>query len=168
MTSGHKPLEGVRVLDIATMLAGPFCATILGEFGADVLKIELVGRGDPTRGMGGLNARRDSGYAWLSEARNKRSMTLDLRTPEGAELFKRMVADADIVVENFLPGTLERWGLGPDVLKAVKEDIILVRVSAYGQTGPGVRSRSPWLWRTVLPRWRVRQPSRHPGFDEPR
>jgi crotonobetainyl-CoA:carnitine CoA-transferase CaiB-like acyl-CoA transferase len=136
MTSGHKPLEGVRVLDIATMLAGPFCATILGEFGADVLKIELVGRGDPTRGMGGLNARSDSGYAWLSEARNKRSMTLDLRTPEGAELFKRMVAEADIVVENFLPGTLERWGLGPDVLKAVKEDIILVRVSAYGQTGP--------------------------------
>jgi crotonobetainyl-CoA:carnitine CoA-transferase CaiB-like acyl-CoA transferase len=136
MKSLHKPLEGVRVLDIATMLAGPFCATILGEFGADVIKVELVGRGDPTRGMGGVQAREDAGYAWLSEARNKRSMTLDLRTPEGAELFKKMVTDADIVVENFLPGTLERWGLGPDVLKAVKEDIILVRVSAYGQTGP--------------------------------
>ena len=135
-TGSHKPLEGVRVLDIATMLAGPFCATILGEFGADVIKVELVGRGDPTRGMGGLNARRDSGYAWLSEARNKRSVTMDFRTPEGAELFKRMVAEADIVVENFLPGTLERWGLGPDVLKAVKPDLILVRVSAYGQTGP--------------------------------
>src|ERR1051325_4519202 len=136
MTSQHKPLDGVRVLDIATMLAGPFCASILGEFGADVLKIELVGRGDSMRSMGGLNARSDAGYAWLAEARNKRGMTLDLRTPEGAALFKKMVAKADIVVENFLPGTLERWGLGPDVLKSVNEDIILVRVSAYGQTGP--------------------------------
>jgi crotonobetainyl-CoA:carnitine CoA-transferase CaiB-like acyl-CoA transferase len=136
MTSQHKPLEGVRVLDIATMLAGPFCGTILSEFGADVLKIELPGRGCSMRSMGGLNARSDSGYAWLSESRNKRGVTLDLRTPEGARLFKKMVADADIVIENFLPGTLERWGLGPDVLKSIKQDIILVRVSAYGQTGP--------------------------------
>ena len=136
MTAVHKPLEGVRVLDVATMLAGPFCGCILAEFGADVLKIELPGRGDSMRSMGGLNARADSGYAWLTEARNKRGMTLDLRKPEGAELFKRMVADADIVIENFLPGTIERWGIGPDVLKSIKEDIILVRVSAYGQTGP--------------------------------
>ncbi|MBB6123388.1 CaiB/BaiF CoA transferase family protein [Sphingobium subterraneum] len=136
MTSLHKPLEGVRVLDIATMLAGPFCGTILSEFGADVLKIELPGRGCSMRSMGGLNARSDAGYAWLSESRNKRGVTLDLRKPEGAALFKRMVAEADIVIENFLPGTLERWGLGPDVLKEIKSDLILVRVSAYGQTGP--------------------------------
>ena len=136
MISRHKPLEGVRVLDISTMLAGPFCATILAEFGADVLKIELPGRGDTARSMGGILTGTDSSYAWFSEARNKRSMTLDLRKPEGAELFKKMVAGADIIVENFLPGTLERWNLGPDVLKSVKEDIILARVSAYGQTGP--------------------------------
>jgi len=136
MTSQHKPLEGVRVLDIATMLAGPFCGTILSEFGADVLKIELPGRGDSMRSMGGLNARGDSGYAWLTESRNKRGVTLDLRTAEGAALFKKMVVKADIVIENFLPGTLERWGIGPDVLKSIKSDIILVRVSAYGQTGP--------------------------------
>lgn len=136
MISRHKPLEGVRVLDISTMLAGPFCATILAEFGADVLKIELPGRGDTARSMGRVLPGIDASYAWLSEARNKRSVTLDLRKPEGAELFKKMVANADIVVENFLPGTLERWNLGPDVLKSVKEDIILVRVSAYGQTGP--------------------------------
>jgi crotonobetainyl-CoA:carnitine CoA-transferase CaiB-like acyl-CoA transferase len=136
MTTQHKPLEGVRVLDIATMLAGPFCGCILAEFGADVVKIELPGRGDSMRSMGGLNARSDSGYAWISEARNKRGMTLDLRKPEGAELFKTMVAGADIVIENFLPGTIERWGIGPDVLKAIKPDLILVRVSAYGQTGP--------------------------------
>ena len=136
MTTKHKPLEGVRVLDIATMLAGPFCATILAEFGADVLKIELPGRGCSMRSMGGLNARSDSGFTWLSELRNKRGVTLDLRTPEGAAIFKKMVAETDIVVESFLPGTLERWGLGPDVLKPIKEDIILVRVSAYGQTGP--------------------------------
>jgi crotonobetainyl-CoA:carnitine CoA-transferase CaiB-like acyl-CoA transferase len=136
MTTKHKPLEGVYVLDIATMLAGPFCGSILAEFGAEVIKIELPDRGDSLRYMGGLNPGKDSGFAWLTESRNKRAMTLDLRKPEGAELFKKMVAKADIVIENFLPGTLERWGIGPDVLKAIKEDIILVRVSAYGQTGP--------------------------------
>lgn len=135
MTIDHQPLEGVRVLDIATMLAGPFCATILGEFGAEILKIELPGRGDATRKMG-IDARPDSSYSWLVEARNKKSVTLDLRKPEGVEIFKRLVATADIVVENFMPGTLERWGIGPDVLRAVKPDIILVRVSAYGQDGP--------------------------------
>src|SRR6187402_1665718 len=131
----QQPLDGVRVLDIATMLAGPFCASILGEFGAEVLKIELPSRGDPTRGMG-ISARPGSSYSWLSEARNKKSVTLDLRKAEGAELFLQMVAQSDIVVENFMPGTLEKWGIGPAALKEANPNVILVRVSAYGQTGP--------------------------------
>jgi crotonobetainyl-CoA:carnitine CoA-transferase CaiB-like acyl-CoA transferase len=129
-----RPLDGVRVLDIATMLAGPFCATILGEFGAEVIKVEMPG-GEGIRNSGTMV---DEGRSlmWLSEARNKKSVTLDMRKPEGVALFKRLVAATDIVVENFRPGTLERWGIGYDVLKEVKPDIILVRVSAYGQTGP--------------------------------
>jgi len=129
------PLEGARVIDIATMLAGPFCATTLGEFGAEVIKVEMPGAGEGTRYSGTMTAA-GSSLMWLSESRNKKSITLDLRTPEGVEIFKRLVKTADIVVENFRPGTLEKWGLGYDVLKSVKPDIILVRVSAYGQTGP--------------------------------
>lgn len=129
------PLAGLRVLDIATHLAAPFCATILGEFGAEVIKVELPGRGEGTR-YSGTMTEAGSSLMWLSEARNKKSVTLDLRTAEGADLFKRLVQKSDIVVENFRPGTLERWGLGYDVLKSVKPDLILARVSAYGQTGP--------------------------------
>lgn len=137
MTDGDssQPLFGARVIDIATMLAGPFCATTLGEFGAEVIKVEIPGAGEGTRYSGTMTGAGCS-LMWLSESRNKKSITLDLRTPDGVELFKRLVKTADIVVENFRPGTLEKWGLGYDVLKAVKPDIILVRVSAYGQTGP--------------------------------
>lgn len=134
-TETTQPLAGARVLDIATMLAGPFCATTLGEFGAEVIKVEMPGAGEGTRYSGTMTAA-GSSLMWLSESRNKKSVTLDLRTPDGVDLFKRLVETADIVVENFRPGTLEKWGLGYDVLKAVKPDIILVRVSAYGQTGP--------------------------------
>ncbi len=130
----RMPLDGVRVLDIATVLAGPFCATVLGEFGAEVIKVEMPG-GEGIRHSGNM-VDEDRSLMWLSEARNKKSVTLDLRKPEGAAILKRLVAETDIVVENFRPGTLERWGLGYDVLKAVKPDIILVRVSAYGQDGP--------------------------------
>lgn len=130
----RMPLDGVRVLDIATVLAGPFCATVLGEFGAEVIKVEMPG-GEGIRHSGNM-VDEDRSLMWLSEARNKKSVTLDLRKPEGAAILKRLVAETDIVVENFRPGTLERWGLGYDVLKAIKPDIILVRVSAYGQDGP--------------------------------
>lgn len=129
------PLSGVRVLDIATRLAGPFCATLLAEFGAEVIKIELPEQGDPFRYMGTMTST-GSTLNWLNENRNKKAITLDLRKKEGADIFKRMVADCDILVENFRPGTLEGWGLDYETLKSVKEDLILIRISAYGQDGP--------------------------------
>lgn len=129
------PMAGVRVLDLATMLAGPFCATILGEFGAEVIKVELPGKPGSSRSFGTAGAQGAS-FIWLSEQRNKKSITLDLRTDAGRELIKKLIADTDIVVENFMPGTLERWGLGFEEMKKVNPDVILVRVTAYGQTGP--------------------------------
>ena len=126
----------MRVLDIATFIAAPYCATVLAEFGAEVIKVEQPGAGDPFRRFGTATERADSSLAWLSEARNKKSITLDLRRPEGAELFRRLAATADVVCENFRPGTLERWGLGPDLLKAANPDLIVLRVSGYGQDGP--------------------------------
>lgn len=135
-TTDALPMAGVRVLDIATFIAAPMAASILGEFGADVIKIEQPGAGDPWRRYGTASKRADSTLAWLTEARNKRSVTLNLKAPEGAELFKRLVADADVVTENFRPGTLEKWGLGYDVLAEINPKIVLMRVSGYGQTGP--------------------------------
>ncbi len=130
-----QALEGCRVLDISTFLAGPFCATQLGEFGADVIKVELPGVGDATRRFGTMTECGDS-LPWLSESRNKRCITLDLRKPDGVALIKRLVENADVLVENFQPGTMERWGLGWDVLSAVNPRLIMVRISGYGQTGP--------------------------------
>jgi crotonobetainyl-CoA:carnitine CoA-transferase CaiB-like acyl-CoA transferase len=130
-----QALEGCKVLDVSTFLAGPFCATQLGEFGADVIKIELPAIGDATRRFGTMTDCGDS-LPWLSESRNKRCITLDLRKPEGAALLKRLVADSDVMVENFQPGTLEKWNLGYDVLSAVNPRLIMVRISGYGQTGP--------------------------------
>jgi len=130
-----QALEGCRVLDVSSFLAGPFCATQLGEFGADVIKVELPGVGDATRRFGTMTECGDS-LPWLSESRNKRCITLDLRKPDGAELLKRLVENADVLVENFQPGTMERWSLGYDVLSAVNPRLIMVRISGYGQTGP--------------------------------
>jgi crotonobetainyl-CoA:carnitine CoA-transferase CaiB-like acyl-CoA transferase len=130
-----QALEGCKVLDVSTFLAGPFCATQLGEFGADVIKIELPIVGDATRRFGTMTECGDS-LPWLSESRNKRCITLDLRKPDGAALLKRLVAESDVMVENFQPGTLEKWGLGYDVLSAVNPRLIMVRISGYGQTGP--------------------------------
>jgi crotonobetainyl-CoA:carnitine CoA-transferase CaiB-like acyl-CoA transferase len=136
---GNSPapgaFEGLKVLDLATFIAGPYCATYLAEFGADVVKVELAGSGDPIRKFGTPTACGDT-LVWLSEGRNKRSIELDLRTPEGSETLKRLAAEADILVENFQPGTLERWGLGPEVLQALNPRLIIARVTAYGQTGP--------------------------------
>lgn len=130
-----QALEGCKVLDVSTFLAGPFCATQLGEFGADVIKIELPNIGDATRRFGTLTECGDS-LPWLSESRNKRCITLDLRKPGGAALLKRLAAESDVMVENFQPGTLEKWGLGYDILSAVNPRLIMVRISGYGQTGP--------------------------------
>ncbi|MBU6393364.1 MAG: CoA transferase [Sphingomonadales bacterium] len=127
--------EGLKVLDLATFIAGPYCATYLAEFGADVVKVELAGSGDPVRKFGTPTEAGDT-LVWLSEGRNKRSLELDLRTPEGAEALRQLAAKADVLVENFQPGTLERWGLGPDVLQALNPRLIIARVTAYGQTGP--------------------------------
>lgn len=129
------PLQGYRVLDLATMIAAPFCAGILGEFGAEVIKVEIPGKGDPLRSFGTMTAA-GSSFNWLNEGRNKKSITLDIRRPEGAELAKKLAAQCDVIAENFRPGTLERWGLSYDILKSISPALILVRVSAYGQDGP--------------------------------
>ena len=129
------PLEGLRVLDLATFVASPFSAAILGEFGAEVIKIEQPGSGDPLRKFG-TPSKNGDGYCWLSEQRNKRSVTLDIRKQKGVEIFKRLIAGVDVLCENFRPGTLEKWGLGPDVLKAINPRLVMLRISGYGQTGP--------------------------------
>ncbi len=128
-------LEGLTVLDLATFVAAPFCATLLGEFGAEVIKVEQPGRGDDLRRLG-TSARENLSYWWLAESRNKKSITCNLRAPEGQALVKRLVARADVLAENFRPGTMERWGLGWDELRAVNPRLVMVRISAFGQTGP--------------------------------
>ncbi len=134
-THPPRPLEGIRVLDIATFVAAPFAAATLAEFGAEVIKIEKPGVGDSLRTLGVPSEAGDT-YFWLNEARNKQCITLDLRTPEGGELFRALVRRSDVVVENFRPGTLERWGLGWESLQALNPGLVMLRVSAYGQTGP--------------------------------
>lgn len=133
-----RPLDGIRVVDIATFLAAPFCSTILAEFGAEVIKVEQPGVGDPLRRFGTPHECGDS-LVWLSESRNKKSITLNLRDAEGAGLLKDLVARSHIVVENFRTGTLEQWGIGYEDLKAVNPRIIMLRVTGYGQTGPKAR-----------------------------
>ena len=130
------PLAGIRVLDAATYIAAPVAAAILAEFGAEVIKIEKPGIGDPLRRFGAPSGRPDATLFWMNESRNKRGITLDLGKPEGAELFRRLAAHADVVCENFRPGTFERWGLGYDALSAINPGLVLLRISAYGQTGP--------------------------------
>lgn len=129
-----SPLEGLTVIDASTILAGPLCCQILGDFGADVIKIEHPVYGDSMRGHGG---QKDGVPIWWKEiSRNKRTIGLNLGNPDGAEVFLRLAAMADIVVENFRPGTLERWGIGPEELRAANPELILVRLTGFGQTGP--------------------------------
>src|SRR5947209_8981219 len=130
-----KPMQGIRVIDVSSFLAGPFCSTQLAEFGAEVIKIELPKIGDALRTFGTITQADDS-LLWLQECRNKKSATLDLRKPEGAEVLKRLVMQADVFVENFQPGTLEKWGLGWDILKMQNHKLVMVRISGFGQTGP--------------------------------
>jgi len=127
------PMTGVKVLDLGTMFAGPFAAALLGDFGAEVIKVELPKTGDPVRNIVVVNG--VSG-AWSILNRNKRCVSLDVRKEKGKALLKRLVAWADIVVENFRPGTLEGWGLGYPEMKAVNPRLIMIRISGYGQTGP--------------------------------
>ncbi|MDQ4060070.1 MAG: CoA transferase [Pseudomonadota bacterium] len=128
-------LAGLRVLDVGTFIAAPFAATLMGEFGAEVIKVELPKVGDHARRLGTPTEVGDT-LIWLSEARNKKSVTIDLRKPEGANLLKSLAAVSDVLCENFQAGTLERWGLGWDDLRAVNPRLILLRISGYGQSGP--------------------------------
>ena len=127
------PLAGLRVLDVSTILAGPLCCQILGDFGADVIKVEHPS-GDNMRGHG---RSKDGVPLWWKEiSRNKRTVSIDLKHEQGAEVLLRLAQTADVLVENFRPGTLERWGLGPDVLHRENPGLVVVRVTGFGQTGP--------------------------------
>lgn len=128
-------LDGIRILDIGTYIAGPFAATVLGEFGAEVIKVERPGEGDALRRFGTDTACGDT-LVWLSEGRNKRSLTLNLASEEGLAVLRELIATADVVIENFRPGVLERWGLAYEQMRAINPGVVLLRVSAYGQTGP--------------------------------
>ncbi|WBX86125.1 CaiB/BaiF CoA transferase family protein [Sphingosinicella microcystinivorans] len=129
------PLAGIRVLDLGTFIAAPYAATILGEFGAEVIKIEKPGAGDPLRQFGTPSAP-GATLCWLSEARNKHSITLNLAHKKGAALLRQLVRSADVVCENFRPGTLEGWGVGFEALLQENPRLIMLRVSGYGQDGP--------------------------------
>ncbi len=128
------PLAGVRVLDLGTRIGAPFAATLLADLGAEVIKVELPGQGDFMRTIGPFVG--DYSLFWAVEGRGKKSITCDLRKPAGQALVKRLVPLADVLVENFQPGTLEAWGLGYDALAALNPGLVLTRVSVYGQTGP--------------------------------
>ena len=128
------PLEGVRVIDASTILAGPLCCQLLGDYGADVIKVEHPSRGDGMRGHG---PQKDGVPLWWKEiSRNKRTVGLNLGDPDGADVFAAMADHADVVVENFRPGTLERWGIGPDRLRTNNPGLVVVRLTGFGQTGP--------------------------------
>jgi crotonobetainyl-CoA:carnitine CoA-transferase CaiB-like acyl-CoA transferase len=131
------PLSGLRVLDLATLFAGPLAATLLGDFGADVVKVEHPTKPDPSRGHG--PAKDGVGLWWKLLGRNKRNITLDLSAPRGRDTLLRLARDADVVVENFRPGTLERWGLGWEALSAANPRLVLARVTGFGQVGPYAR-----------------------------
>lgn len=125
-------LKGLRVVEMGQLLAGPFCGQLLGDMGADIIKIEPPGKGDPMRDWG----QGEEKVQWEVIARNKRSVTCNLRVPEGQEIARQLIAKADILVENFKPGTLEKWGLGPEELHKTNPGLIIARMSGYGQTGP--------------------------------
>lgn len=134
-TAHELPLDDLRVIELGQLLAGPFCGQLLGDFGADVIKVEDPGKGDPMREWG-----REKPYGkslwWPVVARNKRSVTVDLRTSEGQQIVRDLAAKADVLIENFRPGTLERWGLAPTDLLAANRGLIITRVTGFGQTGP--------------------------------
>lgn len=134
MNAPHQPLAGIRVIELGQLLAGPFAGTLLAYFGAEVIKVEPPG-GDPIRGWRKLD---DSGtsFWWRSLGRNKKSVTLDLKSERGIELVKQLIEQADVVIENFRPGTLEKWGIGPAQMREKNPKLIYARISGYGQSGP--------------------------------
>ncbi len=133
--SRTRPLDGIRVVEVGQLLAGPFAGTLLAYFGAEVIKVEPPGTGDPIRTWRMVDENGTS-YWWRSLARNKKSVTANLRSEAGREVVRRLIGSADVVIENFKPGTMEKWGLGPEDFKAVNPGLIFARISGYGQTGP--------------------------------
>jgi formyl-CoA transferase len=127
-------LKGVRVVEMGQLIAGPFAGKTLGEFGADVIKIEAPGSGDPLRNWRMMKD--DTSVWWQVQSRNKRSVALDLRSSEGQDIARKLIAEADVLIENFRPGTLEGWGMGWDALSALNPGLVMLRISGYGQTGP--------------------------------
>ena len=127
-------LAGVRVIEMGQLIAGPFAGKTLGEFGADVVKIEPPGAGDPLRNWRLI--KNGTSVWWQVQSRNKRSVAIDLRAPDGQQLARQLIAEADVLIENFRPGTLEGWGLSPDELHALNPGLVILRISGYGQTGP--------------------------------
>jgi formyl-CoA transferase len=134
MSANPRPLAGLRVLEMGALIAGPFCAKLLGEFGAEVVKLEPPGQGDALRKWRYLKD--GTSVWWHVQSRNKRSVTVDLRRPEGQAIARALAERADVLVENFRPGTLEGWGLGYETLAAANPGLVMVRISGYGQTGP--------------------------------
>lgn len=134
MTTKSGPLSGIKVLELGTLIAGPFCSRMLAEFGAEVIKIESPDGGDPIRQWRVL---KDGTSLWWSvQSRNKKSITLNMKDPRGQKIARQLALDADIIIENYRPGVLEKWGIGYEDLKAVNPATIMVRLSGYGQTGP--------------------------------
>ncbi|MBZ0225258.1 MAG: CoA transferase [Comamonas sp.] len=128
------PLAGVRVVEMGQLIAGPFCGKTLGDFGAEVIKIEATGAGDPLRSWRLI--KEGTSVWWQVQSRNKKSVALDLRQAEAQEIARRLIAEADVLVENFRPGMLEAWGMAPEVLQAAHPGLVILRISGYGQTGP--------------------------------
>lgn len=155
------PLEGLRVIEMGTLIAGPFCGQLMGDMGADVIKIEQPGEGDPMRKWG----QGAKPVWWRVIARNKRSVALDLRQAEGQQIARNFAAKADILIENFRPGTLEKWGMAPEALHALNPGLIIVRVSGYGQTGPYADRAGFGLVGEAMGGWRaiVGEPDRPPS-----
>ena len=134
MLNQRKPLEGIKILELGNLVAAPFAGKLFSEFGAEVIKVEEPKNGDPLRNWRVMHE--DTSVWWYVQSRNKKSITVNLREPEGQEIIKSLVAEVDVVLENFKPGTLERWGLGYEEMKKINPSIILTRISGYGQTGP--------------------------------
>ncbi len=130
-----KPLAGLRVVEMGTLIAGPFCGRLLADFGADVIKVEPPGDGDPMR-LWGQAVKEGSSLWWSAQSRNKKCVTINLRLKEGQELARKLIKEADILIENFRPGRMEQWGLGYEDLKKENDGLIMIRISGFGQTGP--------------------------------
>ena len=129
-----RPLDGVKVLELGQLMAGPFAGTLLGYFGAEVIKIEPPGRGDAVRGWRAVEG--DTSLWWYSLGRNKKSVTVNLKSERGRQIVRQLAGQVDVLLENFRPGTMESWGLGPEVLRADNPELVYARVSGYGQDGP--------------------------------